>query len=105
MEEYFVLALAGFTSLGAFWLGARGLGLSWRELGVAVGKMLECVGLAIVFFVTNIAAGMAVVLLGRTVTRGFAPLYLASDVSLVALSLLQALTFQWWRERGGLRRF
>ncbi|HSB70896.1 MAG TPA: hypothetical protein VLH58_03910 [Candidatus Methylomirabilis sp.] len=105
MEQAFVLALVGLTSLAAFLLGARGLGLSWNGLGAAVGRMLECVGLALVFFVTNLAAGMTVVLLGRLVTRGFLPLYLANDVSLVALSLLQALTFQWWRERGGLRGF
>lgn len=99
MEQFFVPVLVGLTSLGGFLLGARAFGLSGRGLRAAVGKTLECVGLTLVFFLTNLVAGMAVVLLGRLLTRGFASLYLANDVTLLVLSLLQGLTFQWWRER------
>lgn len=99
MERFFVPVLVGITSLGGFLLGARAFGLSAGGLRAAVGKTLECVGLTIIFFLTNLLAGMAVVLLGRLLTRGFASLYLANDVTLLVLSLLQGLTFQWWRER------
>jgi hypothetical protein len=99
MEHLFVPVLVALTSLGTVLLGARALGLSQRGLRAAVGKMLECVGLTLVFFLGNLAAGMAVVLLGRLLTRGFVSLYLASDVTLLVLSLLQGVTFQWWRER------
>jgi hypothetical protein len=99
MEQFFVLVLVGITSLGTFLLGARVLGLSGRGLRAAVGKTLECVGLTLVFFLANLGAGMAVVLLGRLLARGFVSVYLANDVTLLVLSLLQGLAFQWWRER------
>lgn len=98
MEQFFVLILVGLTSIGAYLLGAKRLGLLWRHLRVAIGRMLECIGMALVFFLVNLAAGMAIVLAGRLLTRGFVSLYLANDVSLVMLSFLQALAFQWWRE-------
>ncbi|HSB80591.1 MAG TPA: hypothetical protein VLM91_17555 [Candidatus Methylomirabilis sp.] len=99
MEQFFVPVLVGLTSVGGFLLGARAFGFSGKGLRAAVGKTLECVGLALVFLVTNLLAGMAFVLLGRLLTRGFASLYLANDVTLLVLSLLQGLTLQWWRER------
>ena len=99
MEQFFVLVLVAVTSLGTVLLGASVLGLSGRSLWAAVGKTLECVGVTLVFFLVNLAAGMAVILLGRLLTRGFVSLYLANDVTLLVLSLLQGLTFEWWRER------
>jgi hypothetical protein len=99
MEQFFVLVLVGATSLGTFLLGARALGLSGSGLRAAAGKTLESVGLMLAFFLTNLMVGMAVVLLERLLTRRFAPLYLAGDMTLLVLSLLQGLTFQWWRER------
>lgn len=98
MEQFFVLILVGLTSIGAYLLGAKRLALSWRHLRVAMGRMLECIGMTLVFFLVNLAAGMAIVLAGRLLTQGFVSLYLANDVSLVMLSFLQALTFQWWRQ-------
>ncbi|HYL81459.1 MAG TPA: hypothetical protein VEU07_11645 [Candidatus Acidoferrum sp.] len=99
MEQFFVLGLIGITSVGGLLLGVGALGYSGKGLRAAVGKTLECVGATLVFFLANLAAGMAVVLLGRLLTRGFVSLYLANDVTLLVLSLLQGLTFEWWRER------
>jgi hypothetical protein len=99
MEQFLVLGLTGITSLGSLLLGVRALGYSGIGLRAAVGKTLECVGVTFVFFLANLAAGMFVVLLGRFLTQGFVSLYLANDVTLLVLSLLQGLTFEWWRER------
>lgn len=99
MEQFFVLGLIGITSLGTLLLGVKALGYSRKGLRAAVGKMLECVGVTLVFFLANLAAGMAVVLLGRLLTQRFISLYLANDVTFLVFSLLQGLTFEWWRER------
>jgi hypothetical protein len=92
----FILGLVACTSLAAYVIGARGLGLSRRGLRVAVGRMLECVGLTLVFFAANLALAMLLILAARRLTRGFVSLYLANDLALAGLSLLQALIFAWW---------
>ena len=98
MEHSFVLLLVGFTSVGAFLVGLGAIGLSRECLRRAIGKMLSGVGWTLIFFMLNLTVGMAVVLVGRLLMRGFVSLYLASDVTLLFLSLLQGLTFQWWQE-------
>lgn len=97
MDDAFVLILVGLTSTGAYAVGARWLGLSAKALRGAAGKVLECLGLVVVFFAVNLAAGMIAVFAARAVTRGFVSLYLADDVLLLVLSLLQGLLFAWWR--------
>lgn len=98
MEGPFILLLVGLTSVGAYWVGVKGLGLSGRGLRRAVGKVLECVGMMLVFLVGNLAAGMITILAARVVTREFVSLYLINDEVLVILSLLQGLAFQCWRD-------
>lgn len=101
MKELFVLGLVGVTSLAACLIGARGLRLPGRALGVAAGRMLECVGLTLLFFGANLGVGVLAVLAARALTRGFVSLYLADDLILLPLSLLQALVFAWWRTASG----
>lgn len=97
MEGPFILLLVGLTSVGAYWVGVKGLGRSGRGLRRAVGKVLECLGMMLVFLVGNLAAGMIAILATRVVTRKFMSLYLIDDEVLVILSLLQGLAFQcWW---------
>ena len=98
MRSAFILALVACTSLAAYLLGARGLGLSRRGLRVATRRMLECVGLTLVFFTANLALALFVIAVARRLTRGFVSLYLANDLVLVGLSLVQALLFAWWRD-------
>lgn len=98
MEEYFVLVLVIVTSAGMFLVGGKGMGLSVAGLRIAAGKMLACLGLTLAFFAINLGVGMAAVLLGRVLTRGFVSLYYANDAVLLVLSLLQAIIFQRWRE-------
>lgn len=99
MEQYFLLILVGCTSVGAYLVGARGLGLPGSGLRTAVTGMLERVGLTLVFFVVNVMIGMVAILAMRLLTGEFVSLYAAADETLLVLSLLQGLTFQGWRER------
>lgn len=100
----FILVLVGLTSVGAYLVGARALGLSGSGVREAIGAMFECVGMTLVFLVVNLALGMVVILAARQFTRGFVPLYLAADEAFLALSLLQGLTFRWWQEASRRRR-
>ncbi|HEV8675920.1 MAG TPA: hypothetical protein VGX21_17925 [Methylomirabilota bacterium] len=97
MDSAFLAVLVGLTSVGAYLMGARGRGWSRRGLRAAVGHMLECVGLALAFFVVNLALGLAILLVARRVAGGFVSLYVVDDVTLLVLSLLQALVFAGWR--------
>jgi hypothetical protein len=98
MEQVFILILVGLTSVGAYVLGARVLYLSVRSLRKAVGKMLECFGISLGFLVINLTAGMSIILAARALTDGFVSLYVLADETLIVLSLLQGLTFLWWRD-------
>jgi len=97
MEQYFVLALVGFTTLASIFIGTRWGGLSLEGLREAVRQALETIGLALVFFGVNLVLGSALILVGRKVLREFISLYLADDIGLLILSLLQGLVVQHWR--------
>ena len=96
MKPLFLVALVGVTSVLAYLTGTRRLGLSGRSLWAALARMLECIGMALVFFIANLGLGIVLILAFRTLTPRFAPLYLANDVSLLVFSLVQGLTFCWW---------
>ena len=98
MEPLFILIVAGLTSVGVFILGVTGLRLCKSGLWRALGKACECLGLTLVFFLLNLAVGMLAVLAVRSLIGRFVSLYIVSDATLLMLSLLQALTFQAWRE-------
>jgi hypothetical protein len=96
MKDFFLVALVGISSIAAYLAGRRCLGLSGRSLWSALAGMLECVGMAALFFAANLGLGMILILSFRTLTPGFAPLYLTNDISLLVFSFLQSLTFLWW---------
>lgn len=98
MQDLFILVLAAATSVTAYLVGRRRLGLPPGGLRSASTRLLECLGLAVLFLLGNYALGVAAILAARAVTRGFVSLYLVDDVILVVLSLLQALVFAWWRQ-------
>ena len=97
MEATFIAALAGLTSIGAYYIGARTLGLSSARLGAAIGKMLESVGIVLIFLAVNLATAVAIVLAMRDLTGAFVSAYVTDDTVWVGLSLIQGLAFQWWR--------
>lgn len=97
MESLFPLGLVGLTSLAAYLAGTHWLALSGRDLVAVAGRLLEWAGVTLVFFGINLGIGVLAILAIRTATGTFLPLYLANDVTLLVLSLLQALAFEWWR--------
>ncbi|MFQ5960880.1 MAG: hypothetical protein ACE5MG_05755 [Candidatus Methylomirabilales bacterium] len=98
MKQVFILALVSVTSLGAYLIGAKGLKLPGRGIRKAIGKMLECLGITLVFLVLNIGLGVVTILATRVLTGGFVSMYRAADGTLLVLSLIQGLVFQWWRD-------
>jgi hypothetical protein len=97
-----ILLLVALTTAGGYVVGVRTLGLRRASLPAALGKSLECIGVALMFMIANTALGFALVLALRAVGRTFVSLYLVSDPSVAILSLLQAIAFLAWldsRER------
>jgi hypothetical protein len=62
-------------------------------------EMLECLGLAVIFLVGNLAAGSALILGLRALTGQFISIYWLNDISLLVLSVIQAIAFHCWRRR------
>jgi hypothetical protein len=104
MEQAFILIMVGLTSVGGYILGIKGLRLSRSGLWSALGKACECVGLTLVFFLLNLAVGIFAILAVRSVSGRFVSMYIVSDITLLIVSLLQALIFQAWREGARHRR-
>jgi hypothetical protein len=98
MRALFILGLAVLTSFSAYFFAIVWLGLPVGQLRTAVGKMLESVGMTLVFLAINLAVTVTVVLTVRGLTATFVSVYIGDDVALVGLSALQSLTLQWWRE-------
>jgi hypothetical protein len=98
MEPLFIVILAGLTSAVGYVVGVKAFGLSAPGLRVALHKTLECVGATLVFYMANLTLGMLAILTARVLRGGFVSLYLASDLTLLVLSCLQALVFQGWLE-------
>ena len=99
MERLPILVVVALTSVGIYLIGAKRLGLPPSGFRKAVGKMLEGVGMTLVLFAVNLAAGAFTILAAGMVTGEFS-LYLITHEAdkWLVLSLVQALTFQWWRE-------
>jgi len=60
-------------------------------------EMLECLGLAVIFLVGYLAAGSALILGLRALTGQFISIYWLNDISLLVLSVIQAIAFHCWR--------
>jgi hypothetical protein len=96
--ELLLATVVGLTSLGAYLVGVRRVGLSTAGLGTAVVTMLECVGSTLIFVVINLGVAAAVVFGVRALTAGFVSVYVLNDVAWWVLSVLQGLV--WWAWRG-----
>lgn len=98
--EYFMLILIGSTSAGAYFIGAKRIGLPVSSLKKSVCRILESVGMTIVFFFINVAVGTFTILSMRIMTNDSVSLYLIANnsVTLLVLSFLQGFTFYSWRE-------
>ena len=92
MDAVFLMMLVAATSGLALHLEhRRGRTVDARSLRAAAGRAAECIGLTAVFFAANLALGALLTLAIRGLSPLFVSLYLSTDVSLLVLSLLQAL--------------
>ena len=101
MGQLLIPALVGVTSVAAYLVGAKGLRLSRGCIHKAVRRMLECVGVTLIFLGVNLGAAVIVILAARALTQEVLSLYLATDDTLLMLSLVQGLIFQGWRDLSG----
>jgi hypothetical protein len=97
MEATFIAALTGLTSIGAYYVGAKTLRLASASLGAAIRKMLESVGMVLIFLAVNLTTAVLIVLAVRGLTGAFVSAYVTDDAVWLGLSLIQGLAFQWWR--------
>ena len=98
MESLFPLGIVLLSSLGCYLVGRRIGRRTRRSLWASVRRMLEGVGMGALCFGLNLGLGMGLVLAVRSLTPWFLSIYLANDVSLLALSILQGFTLcLWWR--------
>jgi len=86
--------VTAITSIAGVIIGWRG-GLS--GLATAVGVVLETIGATVLFFVANLTVGAALVLGGRWFSYFYTTLYEVTDVTLLVVSVIQALTVTIWR--------
>ena len=101
MSGIFLLLLLACTSAGAYGFGRRWLGLQVPISG-GIRRTVETVGVAVVFFVINVGVTIVSVLALRSMGF-FASLYVATDYTLIVLSFLQGMVFQYWRYSGTAR--
>jgi len=100
----FILTVVMATSLGAYLLATRKLGLAPSSLRFATLRMTEILGIALLFCMVNLAVGITTILALRAVVGWFLSVYFLNDLSLLVLSGLQALLFDSWRRAPGRDR-
>lgn len=103
LETLVVPALVLVTSGGAWLVGTRWLGLPRAGLLTAGARMLEAIGLLMLFLALNLGLGGLAILAWRGLSGRFVSLYLLNDATLGVLSLVQALIFHWWWQAGPRR--
>ena len=101
LETLVVPALVLVTSVGAWLVGTRRLGLPRAGLLPAGARMLEAVGFLMVFLALNLGLGGIAILTWRGISGRFASLYILNDATLGVLSFVQALIFHWWWQGDG----
>ncbi|SRR5712691_9197122 len=102
MEQVFVFLLVGFTSLGAYQVGVRTLGLAPGPLAAALRRLCELAGVTLLFFITNLSIGLLGIFAVRGLTSTFLSVYLLDDLFLLLLSALQGIIFAcWWMDAPG----
>ena len=96
MDALYLIGLVALTSALLWLVGRRRLGLR-APLRPALERLLEWVGLSVLFYALNLLIGFALVLLLRKVTGSFISMYVNTDATLALLAAFQAVVFQWWR--------
>ena len=99
MTALTLVVIVALTSLGAYVIATRGMGLRRPELPGALLGAHDYLGLVVIFLVGNFALGLAIILGLRGLTHQFVTVYMLNDATLAVLSLLQALVLHCWRTR------
>ncbi len=99
MPSLTLVVIVLLTSVGAFVVATRGVGLRAAAFPSAVMRALDCLGLAVLFLLGNLGLGLVLVLGLRAITGQFLSVYVLSDATLAVLSLLQALVLHCWQAR------
>jgi hypothetical protein len=103
MDRLLFCVCLAVTSIAAYWLGRRALGLKRVSLPSVLGRALEYLGASVIFLGANVLLGTFAALSVRTLTSHFVGLYLFSDAIVLPFSLVQGLAFCSWRERAKAR--
>jgi hypothetical protein len=99
--ELLLASVLGLTSLGAYLVGVRRVGLSTAGLGSAASAMMDCVGTTLLFALINFGVAAGIIFGVRAFTAGFMSVYVLDDLTWWVLSVLQGLV--WWMWRRGRR--
>jgi hypothetical protein len=91
--------LLASTSLAIYGFARAVLGYRRPKMSTVAASALECLGLTALFFVANTLVGVLAVLAVRLTTPVFLSVYTFSDLTLIPLSLVQALLFAAWRQQ------
>jgi hypothetical protein len=97
LERLVLYTAVAASSGGALLVGVLALGLRLPALGRAAGLALETIGVAVIFFAANLAAGTVFIIGMRFVAGAFVSVYAMDDLVLPLLSAAQSLLFQAWR--------
>ena len=95
MTAYLIVAL---TSLVAYLVAVRRLGMRPSDLPRAVAGVADSLGTGVIFTLVNLAAAGALVLGLRALTGRFFTLYSLDDVVWLVVSLLQGWLWRLWRD-------
>jgi hypothetical protein len=97
-EVIFAVGLVIVTSLLAYGASNKYRAPKARPMSAAVRALFDWAGVFVLFFAANLALGMVVILLLRSITQRFYALYGLQNFLLLILSAAQAFVFQmWWR--------
>ena len=96
-DALYLIGLVALTSALGWAIARRRFRLSASSLRRALVRLLEWVGLSVVFYAVNLFVGFLAVLVLRKLTGSFISMYVNTDTTLALLSAFQALVFQWWR--------
>jgi hypothetical protein len=100
MHRVALAAALLLTCLGSYLYGRRRHGLAPESLRDAVAATLETIGLGVLFLVTNLALVLLPLLILRAWSGRFVSVYSIDGAAIAAVSLVQALVYRWWRDRG-----
>ena len=97
IADHLVLLVTVLTSLGATAIATRLLCLPARVLPAALASLMDILGLAVIFTVTNGILGVLLLLAARHFAHHPVSLHRVDDIALYVVSILQAIALHAWR--------